>query len=162
VPSSALNEAEIVQNGALGASLIWRFGLGYQEESGSEAMPFPLAFLVLPICLHSKTVATILGTRKASGLALFTAKLAQEREDLLAVHERALALRSLSFESLAVGIRAGLSAVDYVGATIRSNTVREPPVNERVKPLWTAADRLGHWCFGLKLAHVATLLKVDF
>jgi hypothetical protein len=51
----------------------------------------PLAFLVLPLVLHRPTLEMINSTRKASGLALFAAKLGEERENLLAVHERALA-----------------------------------------------------------------------
>jgi hypothetical protein len=90
--SRALTELEIVQNPALGAYVLWRFGVGFQSEDGRPAA-LPLAFLVLPLLLHQPTLKMIKSTQKASGLALFAAKLGQERENLLAVHERALALR---------------------------------------------------------------------
>jgi hypothetical protein len=86
-----LNEADLVQNAALGGALIWRFGLGYQEKATSVPPLMPFAFVVLPICLHAQTVDVVLGTRKNSGLSLFAAKVGEVREALLAIHTRALA-----------------------------------------------------------------------
>src|SRR5262249_23484698 len=65
-----LYEVGLVQNAALGAILVWQFGLVYQEKSGSRPPPLSLAFIVLPVCLHGDTVEDILSTRKSSGLAL--------------------------------------------------------------------------------------------
>jgi hypothetical protein len=59
-----LNEFEIVQNPALGAYAIWRFGLGFQSEEGRPAA-LPLAFLILPLVLHRPTLEMINSTRKA-------------------------------------------------------------------------------------------------
>ncbi len=80
---SSLSEIEIVQNTALAATMIWRCGLGYQDESGSSPMPFHLSFLVLPVCMHKDTLDHVLSTQKRSGLSMFAAKVAQNREDLL-------------------------------------------------------------------------------
>lgn len=116
--SLPLSEIEIIQNPALGAYTLWRFGLGFQSEDGRPAV-FPLAFLVLPVVLHRSTLGIISSTQRASGLALFAAKLGQERENLLAVHERALALRLLTLQSISVGINERLLTLDYMRATIR-------------------------------------------
>ena len=101
VRAARLSEAAIVQNEALGAYALWRFGLGFQERDG-QAVTLPLAFLLLPLVLHAPTLAVVLGTQKASGLHLFAGKVGEQREDLLAVHGRALAFRQLTLSSLIV------------------------------------------------------------
>src|SRR5262249_1383439 len=107
-----LSESEIVQNAALGAYVLWRFGIGVQREDARPA-PLVLSFLVLPLLLHQPTLRMITSTQKASGLTLFAAKLGQQREDLLAVHERAHALRRLSLQSIAMGVNNRLLTLDY-------------------------------------------------
>ena len=67
-----LNEAAIVQNPALGAFALWKFGLAYQARNGDRAV-LPLAFLVLPLILHEETRQVVLSTQKSSGLTLFAA-----------------------------------------------------------------------------------------
>jgi hypothetical protein len=159
---TVLNEAEVVQNAALGCSLLWRFGHGYQERASSCPVPFPLAFIVLPICMSSRTLQLVTRTNRSSGLALFVAKLGEVREDLLAVHERALALRKLSLFSLATGVRTRLLTVNYDEATVRSNELKSPAIPERLREAWNAAEKLGHWCAGLQVKEVSTLLRVEF
>ena len=78
-------------------------------------------FVVLPICLHAQTIEMLLSTRKNSGLGLFAAKLGETRENLIAVHSRALAFRSLALQSISIGIQASLLSVDYQNATVRGN-----------------------------------------
>jgi hypothetical protein len=163
--SRALTELEIVQNPALGAYVLWRFGVGFQSEDGRPAA-LPLAFLVLPLLLHQPTLKMIKSTQKASGLALFAAKLGQERENLLAVHERALALRRLSLQSIAMGVSNRLLTLDYNAATLRANTadesLRKPSLPERLRGFSGAADKLGYWFYKLGLHQVASTLAVEF
>jgi hypothetical protein len=162
--TSPLNEFEIVQNPALGAYAIWRFGLGFQSEEGRPAT-LPLAFLVLPLVLHRPTLEMINSTRKASGLALFAAKLGEERENLLAVHERALTLRRLTLQSIAMGVGGRLLTLDYVAATVRANTpeptIRKPVLPERIKG-FSGAEKVGYWFSKLGLHQVASTLAVEF
>lgn len=157
-----LNEVDAVQNAALGATLLWQFGLSYQAKALSTPPLMPVMFVVLPLCLHAQTLEVLLSTRKNSGLALFAAKLGETRENLIAIHARALVFRPLSLQSIAVGIRANLLSVDYQSAAVRSNDARAPTLPERVKPMWDAAGRFGHWCGGLSLRQVALLLKLQF
>lgn len=159
---NGLNEAEVVQNAVLGAALIWRFGLGYQEKSGEIPHSVPLSFIVLPICLHYRSLEEVASTRKASGLALFASKLAKSREDLLSVNSRAKAMRSLTLQSLGIAVQSGLTALDYKHATVRANQVKTPFVAERIKRHWDAANRFGYWCAGLHLRDITTLLKLEF
>jgi hypothetical protein len=163
--NSALTELELVQNPALGAHAIWRFGLSFQSEDG-HLPTLPLAFLVLPLVLHRRTLETINSTRKASGFALFAAKLGEEREDLLAVHERALALRRLSLQSIAMGVGCRLLSLDYAAVTLRANTpdpsIRKPVLPERIQSLSSAADKIGYWFSKFGLHQVASTLAVEF
>ena len=137
----ALTEFEIVQNPALGAYALWRFGVRFQSGDVRPAA-LPLVFLVLPLLLHQPTLKLIGSTLKASGLTLFAAKLAQERENL-AVHERALVLRRLSLQSLAMGIDNRLLTLDYSAATMRANTAETPPGRIRPFLIAFAASRAG-------------------
>jgi hypothetical protein len=161
VAARDLNEVEIVQNAALGSVLLWRFASGFQETAYAGA-PLPLLYLVLPICLQRTSLDSVIRTRRNSGLALFVARLGEGREDLYAIHTRALALRQLSTESLVVGVNAELLTLDYHEALVRANTRSAPLLPERLKSMWDAAERLGHWCATVSFPQTAALLKVNF
>jgi hypothetical protein len=160
-----LSELEIVQNPALGAYAIWQFGLGYQADDSRPAA-LHLVFLVLPLLFHTQTLDVIGSTRKSSGLTLFAAKLGEEREDLLAVHERARSLRALTLESIGLGIRNKLLSLDYADASMRANTLLGPSASpvlpERLKGLPKSADKIGYWFSKAGLSQVANTLKVEF
>lgn len=160
-----LSELEIVQNPALGAFAIWHFGLGFQSDGGSPA-PLPLAFLVLPLLLHKRALDFVSSTRPTSGLLLFAAKLAEEREALLAVHERAILLRPLTLQSIAFGINGRLLSLNYEHATLRANTpepkTKKPVIPQRIRGISGAAGKLGQWFSKVSLIQVATALQVEF
>lgn len=162
MPSTTLTEAEIVQNTALSATMIWQCGIGYQKESDGRPMDMHVAFLVLPTCLHRATLGKLLSTQRRSGLSLFAAKLADDRENLLALHVRALSYRGLTLESIAIGIRAKLLSVDYALAKLRANSARMPKyLPERVTPLVRGAERFGAWCGRLSLEEIAGTLRIE-
>jgi hypothetical protein len=160
-----LTEMELVQNPALCAFILWRFGLGFQSEEGRPAI-LPLAFLVLPLVLHRPTLEMINSTRKASGVALFAAKLGEQRESLFAVHERALALRHLTLQSIGMGVASRLLTLDYDAATLRANA-SEPDapkakLPERIRGIPGAAEKIGYWFSKVTLNQVASTLAVEF
>lgn len=160
-----LSEAALVQNEALCAYAIWRFGLGFQERDG-QAVPLPLVFLLLPLILHGPTLAMVLGTQKASGLHLFAGKLGERREDLLAVHDRALALRRLTLESLMVAEQSQLVRIEPSTAIVRSfsphHELLAPVLPERIRRIAPASEKIGYWFSGLSDQQVAHTLKVRF
>jgi hypothetical protein len=162
---SPLTEIELVQNPALCAFVLWRFGLGFQSEDGRPAI-LPLAFLVLPLVLHRPTLEMINSTRKTSGLALFASKLGEQRELLFAVHERALALRHLTLQSIGMGVANRLLTLDYDAATLRANTLEpdapKPKLPERIRSFSSAADKIGYWFSKVALNQVASTLAVGF
>lgn len=165
VQSRHLSEAALVQNEALGAYALWKFGLGYQDRDG-HAATLPLAFLVLPLILHGPTLAMVLSTHKASGLHLFAGKLGDKREDLLAIHGRALALRRLTLESLVRAEQSGLIHMEPTMATIWSISPYEelgmPALPERIRRFGPACERVGYWFGGLTDQQVVHTLRVEF
>ncbi len=129
-----------VQNPALGALLLWRFVRGFQAEKPGELPVLTLLFIPLSLILHRQTMDVVRSTNQSSGLAKFVEKLGEERERLLAVHERTLALRHLTLESIASGVTTKLLSVDYDSASVRANEVKVPATPERN----TSADIVKH------------------
>jgi len=164
--AAGLSELDIVQNPAFGAFLIWHFALGYQED-GADAAPIALAFLVLPLLLHRRTLDEVASTRKASGLPLFAAKFDKDREALMELHGRTLQLRALSLQSIGMAATARLVRVDYDAATIHSFPqdlldVKKPVLPERLKGFAAASGKIGYWFSRLGLAQIASTLRIDF
>jgi hypothetical protein len=162
---SEISEAETVQNPALGAYALWRFGLGHQLEGGTPP-PMLATFLVLPLTLHRETLEVAAGTLRGSGIGLFAAKLGDPRERLLAVNDRAVRLRLLTLQSLSLGVDIRLLSIDYRTGAVRSNgsAVSLPVkyVSESTKPIFAAAEKLGHWVARAGLVATANLLRIEF
>ena len=160
-----LSEAAIIQNEALGAFVLWRFGFGFQERDG-RAATLPLAFLVLPLILYAPTLEIVLSTQRASGLHLFVGKLGERREDLIAVHGRAFSLRQLSLESLMCAEQSGLINIDPMTATMWSvapyDDLAPPSLPERIRRIGPASEKIGYWFAGLSDQQVVHTLRVEF
>jgi hypothetical protein len=159
------NEIEIVQNPTIGAYAIWRFIQSYQDRAGT-APTLALAFLILPILLHKATRDIASSTQKASGLALFAGKLGEVRENLFAIHNRALEYRTLTLESIAIGEQAGLFSIDANTATMTANNSIEreiiPKLPVKIKWLLPVSEKLGDWFSALTDEQVCRTLCVDF
>lgn len=151
----------LVQNPALGAVVFWRFGRGFQEEKIDALAPLNSFFLVLPIILHTETLQIVRSTYPSSGLTKFVSKVADSRERLYSIHERAVALRGLSLESVAVGIASRLLSVTYETAEVRANEIEPPTAAEGIKVHLAGAERLGRWFARLPQSQVFKLLQVE-
>lgn len=151
----------LVQNPALGAYLLWKFGRAYQAEKVGDLPPIILFFLILPLVLHGPTVREIRSTYQSSGLSKLVSKLAEHRERLFAVHDRALAMRELTLQSIAVGVTTSLLHIDYVTAHVRSNEATTPVSPEKLKHHANAAEKLGRWFARLPPGQVFSLLEVE-
>lgn len=165
--SADLTELDLVQNPAIGAYLIWNFTLGYQEDGATEAAPFLLAFLVLPMLLHQQTLEAVASTRKASGLTLFAAKFDREREALVELHSRARLLRPLSLQSIGVASTSRLIRIEHGSALLHGYPldlldVKKPSIPERLKGFSSAADKIGYWFSKLGISQIASTLRIDF
>lgn len=160
-----INEVQIMQNPALGAALIWRFACGYCPDSDlRQGVPLPLAFLVLPLTLHERTREQVSGTQRGSGLRVFEAKFSDDKDRLLAIHDRSLILRKLSLHSLRIAFSSGLMTLVPNKAELWPRSRAAPPaiVYAPVRTLLDAAEKIGHWAGQLTLFELAGIFKVDF
>lgn len=160
-PRSRLSELELVYNPVLGAFLLSRTCQGYFTET-SLGLPVPLAFLILPIALHVESRDALTRTNAGSGLSLFAAKLGTHQEDLLAVHERALALRGLTLASIAAGAMAQMLLFDPVAAELLPLDVKPPTIPPEIAKLGKACEKLGMWLARMPIEQVASTLRVSF
>ena len=166
-------EVTAVQSPALGATLLWRFAVGYMEVHERPA-PVQLFFLPLPMLYRQEFVHVITGIsrraagiRKASGLravadALREAKNAKQ-DLLLTLHDELLDLRQLTLASLRIAIASRLLTLDDRGNVW---VVRREPIPtttpERVRRLVFGAEKLGFWCGSLTLYEIAATLHIAF
>jgi len=157
---SSISSVEAVQNSAMGAVILWSFGRGYQEEALGRLPLLHFAFIVLPIVLHRPTLELVTGTYQSSGLGKFVEKFERNREDLMAVHDRALAMRRLTLEGVSTGISAGLLSVIYDDGQMRANEVSLRRPSERIKPYVNAAGKLGRWVARVPAPSVFSLLRI--
>ncbi len=157
----SLSEIDKVQNPAMGAWLLWKYGRQYQDQVTSESSHVLLFFLILPICLHRPTLDAVNGTLAKSGLGKFCEKFSGNREELLAIHVRALKLRRLSLSSIAFGLRAGILSIDYKKGELRALDGNPPTHPDRIKPHAKGASKLGVWFQTMEPVHVFKTLKVN-
>jgi hypothetical protein len=156
----SLSPVKLVQNPALGSILLWKFGRGYQEESISRQANLELLFLVLPLTLHRPTLLEVSSTLPSSGLGKFVSKLAENRENLVAVHGRALSLRFLTLQSLGTGLATKLLSVSYETGNVRANEAKPPRPPERLKAATAGAEKLGKWFARTPSDQIFSLLQV--
>ncbi|WP_374470338.1 three component ABC system middle component [Phenylobacterium sp.] len=159
--TSDLSPVEIVQNPAFGAQVLWNFAHGYQAEKVGDLPDLPPFFLVLPMVFHAPTLSDIKSTQLPSGLLKLVAKLAEERERLFAVHDRAVAMRGLTLQSLGVGIATKLLHLDYESALVRANELKLPPPPDRLRAHTAGAEKLGRWFARLPANQVFSLLQIE-
>ena len=142
---------------------------GFREGSGVHSgMPLSLAFLVLPIVLHSATYRLVAGTMKKSGLRYFADKFGDSQNaqsDLvLAIQKRAISLRPITFESLDLMLHSGLAILDYKKGELSAtdSLTRVLGLIQAEKELHRDSEKLGYW-FGLLTPFELTMiLKVAF
>lgn len=161
--TTILNEIQAMQNPALGAGLLWRFACGFTPEAGPAPMPLPLAFVVLPLAFHAKSMEEVTSTQAASGLRKFEEKFNDRGDVLLGLQPRMLAMRDLTLRSLRIAIRAGLLTLVPKEAVLWPRSRSAPAADARaVGEMLKSAEKLGAWCRDVSLFEVAGLLKVEF
>lgn len=103
-----------------------------------------------------------MGTKLSSGLTLFAAKLGTRQEDLLAVHERALALRSLTLASITAGVMTQMLHLDPETVKLLAFDTKLPTPAGDVAKLGKTCEKLGAWFGRLPAEQVASTLRVSF
>lgn len=153
----------LVQNPALGATLVWRFVEGYTPKGVSRLPPLPLLFMVLPIVYHKELRDAAIGTFPSSGLRLFAGKFKTEQEVLYGIQDRMLRLKELSLASISIALQCGLISVNTASAEVASLRHKAPKdVSADIKNMLKSAEKLGHWCKELTLQEVQAILRIKF
>jgi hypothetical protein len=161
-------EAHNVQNPALGSMLLWRFAVGYSASGTHNAVPMPLVFLVLPVLFHEETSEMLASTLAKSGLRMFVSKFEESsvsKNDLiLALHDRAASMKTLSMDSMRLCLSSRLLVLDVKTGTIAATSITAPRagIPTSLGPLLKSAEKLGAWFSNLSIHEIATTLKVNF
>ena len=167
--SPLTREARHVQNPALGAVLLWRirvrlFGAAPDEWACGRLQEL---FLVLPILLHQDTFDLLKATTLPTGLHGFANKFTRsdvgKSDLLLGVQSRAIAWRSLTWDSIRLGVQVNIISITSSSGTVIPVTRTSPTdVPVSIKPLLANAEKLGAWCADLSVFEIGALLKVSF
>lgn len=158
-----LFEQRVIQNTGLAAETIWQaVHEAYDAKGRTEGVPFPLAFLVLPLAFHQRT-ATILASKTQPG-ALYKA-LAEDREITVGLQTRMQAMSERTFHALSIGFHAGLLEMDPNRQRELFPGRKTPPVTHvtpDVKVIFAAAKRVGHALAEMNLVQLSTHLNIRF
>jgi hypothetical protein len=158
-----LFEQRIVQNTGLGAEIIWQAVMeSYESNDRIFGVPFPLAFLVLPLTFHRRT-ATALAKKTKPG-AIYKA-LAEDREITIGLQERMESLADRTLQSLSIGFSTGL--LEYYNS--KEHHIypgrKSPPINhvtDNVKSIMNAAKRVGQAFSELSIVQLSKNLGIRF
>jgi hypothetical protein len=160
----SLNEAQLVQNTALGGVLIWQFVRAFANNA-DRGCQLPLCFIVLPILFQHATRDAAESTSSASSMSKFVEKFERNREQLLAIHGRMVALRSLTLRSVQLACNRELIAIDASDATViplRSAALPARQKPERLRKMLRAAEKLGVWVAPQPISNISSALRVYF
>jgi hypothetical protein len=151
----------LVQNPAFCAILLWKFCAGFQKERPDANPVLTSLFCVLPVVLHAPTLGELKSTNLPSGLVKFATKLGEHREALVAVHDRALAMRELTYASVATGVATRLLRLNFENAQISATDQRLPLMPERLKSHYAGAEKLGRWFARIPLSLAFSTLQIE-
>ena len=158
-----LFEQRVVQNTGLAAEAIWcAVHEAHEAQGRAEGVPFPLAFLVLPLTFHQRT-ATSLATRTQPG-ALYKA-LSDDREIVVGLQARMQALSERTFQGLSIAFQTSLLRLDQDHLRQLVPGRRTPPVThvtDEVKTVLGAAKRVGQALAEMSIVQVSTHLGIRF
>jgi hypothetical protein len=106
-------EAELVQNSALGSSLLWAFTLAYSKQRKELSGPqMPLSLAVLPIAFHRESVEMLHRRNFDGGLDL---ALAENRTLVIDLQERMQAMLPQTMIALNIALKiVSITVIGYV------------------------------------------------
>ncbi|HEX5422516.1 MAG TPA: three component ABC system middle component [Candidatus Acidoferrales bacterium] len=158
-----LFEQHVIQNTGLAAEAIWQAVYeAYDAKGRSEGVPFPLAFLVLPLAFHQRSASTL--SSKTQPGALYKA-LADDREITVGLQARMEALADRTFQALSIAFHTGLLTLDSGSTRDLFPGKKTPPVThvtEEVKTILNAAKRVGRSFAEMNAVQLAVHLNIRF
>lgn len=155
-------EAELVQNPALGALVLWAFTAEFYGQTQRARGPaLPLALPILPMVLHEETVESIYNRHFDGGLML---ALADNRTLTLDLQERMEAMAQQTMRALNLGFATNLLTYDRGTGELRPKRMTPPvrPAQAEVRKMISAAERLGYWFCKINLDQLCSYLHIRF
>jgi hypothetical protein len=139
----------IIKNAALGSALLGQVAYSYYEKKNqTEGMDLLRSILVLPMLFHSSTVAAIHKMGLKSGLV----KAVLENKIILnGLEERVTDTLPTTFRAIQMGEDSGLYRVDkferdiQLIPTLSSFPIPVSTYDEKIRHMFHAARRIGHW-----------------
>lgn len=160
-PNQDLDEIYLMQNPALGASLVWRFVEGYAPKGNGILPCMPLLFIVLPILYHQELRDAAKSTFPSSGLRVFAGKFKGEQEIIYGIQGRMLNLKEVTLASISIAIQCGLISLNPANAEVESLRPKAPSdLNEKIKDMLRSSEKLGQWCRTLTIQEVQAILRI--
>ncbi|WP_442929789.1 three component ABC system middle component [Micromonospora sp. WMMC241] len=152
-----LPEAAALFNPAFTARVLTESVSGYFEGSG-EAMPFPMAFLALPLVLHEETRQALPRNRRKR----FAAWIAENPWIVATFASRAPETVELTREGLRLALRTGMIRVANEGGLLLGTRPRPVPTAQSVDVVACvrAARIVGLWFQTTDIATAFALLGV--
>jgi hypothetical protein len=155
-------EASLVQNPALGATMLWSFVNRFFDQTREKQGPLVfLAFPILPMVFHEETVQALSKRRFAGGFHL---GLTENRTLTVELQERMESFSRQTLESLNIAFASALITFDKRTGELHPIR-RTHPFEIRAKELGDMdrlARRLGFWFATTPLDQLCTLLRIRF
>lgn len=155
-------QAELVQNSAIGAALLWAFTLEYFGQTLRQKGPtLPLALPILPMTLHQETVESLCARNYDGGLDL---ALAENRTLTLDLQERMEAMLPQTMSALGVAFASRLITFDRDSGQLRPLRMTDPfrADSNEVRRMLHTATRLGYWFATINPERIGSLLRIRF
>lgn len=153
-------EAELVQNPALGAALIWAFTAEFASRANQLRGPtMPLVLPVLPMVFHYETVSSLHSRNFEGGLDL---ALAENRTITADLHERMRAMFPQTMRALDIGFATNLIQYNRESGEIRPTRKTNPfsTSSDEIGKMFKTASRLGYWFYAIKPERLGPLLRI--
>lgn len=153
-------EAELVQNSAISAALLWAFTLEFWgQTNGARGPSLPMALPVLPITLHQESVEALHRRNYDGGLDL---ALAENRTLIIDLQERMQAMLPQTMRALDVAF--GTKLITYVRESGELRPIRKTDPfhanSEEVRRMLNTATRLGYWFATINPERLGSLLRI--
>jgi hypothetical protein len=152
-------EIYLVQNPAIGATILWQFVCGYYDQDcESRAL-----FVVLPIIFREDLRTIIKSTQRSKGLQKVSEKLfAEKRADTFSsIHGYANQYKEITLSAVSIALTKRLISLSTETAMVIpiQSKIKIPDASKEILNL---AKKLGEWCANMTMHEISALLKVRF
>jgi hypothetical protein len=153
-------EAELVQNSALGAAVLWAFTAEFFGQAREQRGPtLPLVLPVLPMTLHLETIDSLHSRNYDGGLDL---ALAENRTLNIDLQERMQEMLPQTMRALNIAFGGGL--LTYVRETGELRPLRKTDPfqssSSEIRRMINTATRLGYWFCTINHERLGALLRI--